>query len=139
MSDLLSKGEKQERKFAPSVLVMDDEHFIRDLVGAMLWQLGYSVTTCPNGEEAIEHFRRAMATRKPYSLCIMDLTIYNGMGGVEAAQEILRIDPSAKLVVSSGYSDEPVMAYPMRFGFIARLPKPYTVSELKEVLDSLRS
>ena len=67
----------------------------------------------------------------------MDLTIPGGMGGKEAAQELLRIDPEAKLIVSSGYSTDPVMSDFRAHGFSAVISKPYRIEELGETLRSV--
>ena len=74
---------------AVSVLVMDDEEIIRDLAMDIFGYLGYRVTTCINGEEAILLYKTAMESGAPFSAVIMDLTIPGGMGGKEAAQQIL--------------------------------------------------
>ncbi|GFO70023.1 response regulator [Geomonas limicola] len=121
------------------VLVLDDDEFIRDLVKNMLQHLGYSVITCATGEDAIERYKRAMEAGWPFYAAILDLLVVDGMGGAESAKEILRIDPAAKLIVSSGYSDEPVLAKWKAYGFTASLAKPYTLKALSDVLESLRS
>jgi len=64
----------------------------------------------------------------------MDLTIPGGMGGRQAAQRLLDLDPGALLIVSSGYSNDPVMAEPDRFGFRGTLMKPYTLAGLARAL-----
>jgi PAS domain S-box-containing protein len=120
-----------------SILVMDDEEMIRDLTSEMLGELGYHVQTCAGGEEAIALYRAASEAGLPFSAVVMDLTIPGGMGGKEAAQLILEIDPKARLIVSSGYSNDPVMAGYARFGFRATLVKPYKVTEIAEVLNDL--
>ena len=113
---------------------MDDEDLIRNLAGAMLEELGYRVRTCVNGEEAIALYRAAREAGAPYSAVIMDLTIPGGMGGREAAERILAFDPTARLIVSSGYSNDPVMADHARFGFCASIEKPYRAADLGRVL-----
>jgi len=110
-----------------TILVMDDEKPIRDLVAQMLECLGYKAITCANGEDAVSLYRDAKKSGIPFLTVVMDLVIPEGMGGKDAAQLILRFDPDARLIVSSGYSDDPVMADHKRFGFQAMLPKPYTV------------
>ncbi len=120
-----------------SLLVMDDEEFLRDLAADMLGELGYHVQTCSNGDEAIALYTAAMAAGTPFSAVIMDLTVPGGMGGKEAAQHILRIDPQARLVVSSGYSNDPVMADHTRFGFCATIAKPYSMTDIAGVLSGL--
>ena len=66
----------------------------------------------------------------------MDLTIPGSMGGVEAARQILAFDPAARLVVSSGYSEDPVMANFKEYGFCAAIEKPYTVADIAKVINS---
>jgi DNA-binding NarL/FixJ family response regulator len=68
----------------------------------------------------------------------MDLTIPGGMGGLETARRIAAIDPEARLIVSSGYSDDPVMANPQEYGFCAAIEKPYKASDITDVLSALR-
>jgi CheY-like chemotaxis protein len=121
-----------------SVLVMDDEEIIRELAMEILGHLGYRVVTCVNGEEAILLYKSAMGSVVPFFAVIMDLTIPGGMGGKEAAQQILEIDPAALLIVSSGYSNDPVMAEYKSHGFSGAVVKPYTINELATVLDTLQ-
>lgn len=122
-----------------SLLVMDDEEMIRELAVEMLGELGYHVQTCVNGEEAIALYRTAYQAGAPFAAVIMDLTIPGGMGGKDAAQHILSIDPNACLVVSSGYSNDPVMAEYAKFGFSAMMAKPYTASKIAGILRELLS
>jgi signal transduction histidine kinase/CheY-like chemotaxis protein len=117
-----------------SVLVMDDEDMIRDLASAILEELGYRVTTCSSGEAAIGLYRGAFSTGTPFRAVILDLTVPGGMGGKDAAQGILDIDPSARLIVSSGYSSDPVMADFSEFGFSGAVRKPYSAGEIAAVL-----
>jgi two-component system, cell cycle sensor histidine kinase and response regulator CckA len=119
------------------VLVMDDEALIRNLATQLLQHLGYRVTSCGNGEDAVALYGAAFKSGAPYLTAIIDLTIPGGMGGREAAQHILEIDPGARLVVSSGYSNDPVMADFTNHGFWAAMAKPYRVSELAQILDRL--
>lgn len=121
-----------------SVLVMDDEMMIRDLMTEMLAELGYSVTTCPHGDAAVELYTAAIQKGAPFSAVIMDLTIPGGTGGKEAARLILDIDPKACLIVSSGYSNDPVMADFADYGFSATMVKPYRISKVAEVMNRLK-
>jgi len=117
-----------------SVLVMDDEAIIRDLASEMLQELGYDVRTCSDGAEAIELYRAANESGEAFSAVIMDLTIPGGMGGKQAAQHIIKIDPEARLIVSSGYSNDPVIAEYAKAGFCATLLKPYSAGEIARAL-----
>jgi signal transduction histidine kinase/CheY-like chemotaxis protein len=120
---------------AGRVLVMDDEPFVRDVIGAMLERLGYEPSFAEHGEEAIAIYREARALGAPFAAVIMDLTIPGGMGGVEAAQKLRLIEPGVRIIVSSGYSNDPVMANYRDYGFVGVARKPYRVGELSRVLD----
>ena len=117
-----------------SVLVMDDEEMIRELAAEMLGHLGYTVTTCATGEETLRKYRLAKEGKKPFSFVIMDLTIPDGMGGRECAEEILAFDPGARLIASSGYSNDPVIAGFCNYGFCGSIIKPYTLDDLTRVV-----
>ena len=136
-------GEKPRRDGATSaagavvggrILVMDDDRMIRDLTTAMLRHLGYEVTCCSDGEEAIALYQEAASQGNSYRAVILDLTIPGGMGGKEAAQRLRALDPEAWLIVSSGYSNDPIMADHRAFGFRAAIAKPYTMEEFQAVL-----
>ncbi|MBJ6752054.1 hybrid sensor histidine kinase/response regulator [Geomonas anaerohicana] len=118
-----------------SILVMDDEEMIRNLICAILESLSCTVKSCANGTEAVSLYAAARQAGTPFAAVIMDLTIPGGMGGQEAARHILAMDPLATLIVSSGYSNDPVMSDYAQFGFKATMAKPYRASEVAEVLD----
>jgi PAS domain S-box-containing protein len=117
-----------------AVLVMDDDDMVRELATLTLERLGFSVTTCANGNDAISFYTAAKSAGNPFSFVIMDLTIPGGMGGVEACRRIRAIDPGARIVVSSGYSDDPVMVNHADYGFCAAIEKPYRAKDIFEAL-----
>lgn len=122
---------------AGSIIVMDDEEMIRELASEMLKYLGYQVTCCGDGREALQQYKSALQSGAPFSAVIMDLTIPGGMGGKEAAQQILALDPHAFLIVSSGYSNDPIMANYREYGFSRAVAKPYKINELEQALAAL--
>lgn len=122
-----------------AILVMDDEKVIRDMTTELLKYLGYKATTCSNGTEAIAHYKVAEESGKPFSAVIMDLTIPGGMGGKDAAQQILAINPKACMIVSSGYSDDPIMSDYRSFGFCGAISKPYKIAKFGRLLSSILS
>ncbi len=119
------------------LLVMDDEEIIRSLTSEMLGELGYEVQTCINGEQAVVMYGEALQAGMPFGAVIMDLTVPGGMGGKEAAVEILKLDPAARLIVSSGYSNDPVMANYTSYGFSAMIVKPYHLADMAQTLGRL--
>jgi two-component system, cell cycle sensor histidine kinase and response regulator CckA len=128
------------RQCAPggAVLVMDDDPGIRELSAKMLGFLGYQSIACADGREAVELYRSRREGGEPFRAAILDLTVPGGMGGVEAAREILACDPQANLIVSSGYSYDPVMAQYRKYGFCGAVGKPYRADELSQELGMLR-
>ncbi len=119
------------------VLLMDDEPLIRDMVTTMLTLFGHQVQTVIDGREAIDCYCRAMDSNEPFDVVIMDLTIPGGMGGKEAAARLLKIDPHARLIVSSGFSTDPVVADFRQYGFSATISKPYTGDTMRRVLQEV--
>jgi DNA-binding NtrC family response regulator len=120
-----------------NILIMDDEEIIRDSMGEILTFLGYQVESSKNGEEAIEKYIRAKDSTKPFDLVILDLNIQSGMGGKDTIKELLTIDPKAKVLVSSGNSNDPVMIEYQKYGFSGIVDKPFDIKELSETLHRL--
>ncbi len=116
------------------VLLMDDKHEILEAAGEMLSHIGYEVDYAKDGSEALQKYKSARMSGKPFDSVIMDLTIPGGMGGEEALRKLRVIDPDVKAIVSSGYSSDPIMAKYKKYGFKAVLPKPYEVKKLSSVL-----
>lgn len=115
------------------LLVMDDEATLRELLRSLLTSLGYDVECVREGAEAIALYGSAQAAGRDFDAVLLDLTVRGGMGGMEAATKLRELDPSATLIVTSGYSDAPVMSDFRRYGFDEMLPKPWTAAEVSEV------
>ncbi|MFC1834402.1 PAS domain S-box protein, partial [Thermodesulfobacteriota bacterium] len=116
------------------ILLMDDEDAIRDLAQEMLSLLGYEIDTAKDGTEATEIFAKAKESERPFDAVILDLTVPGGMGGRRTMELLLDMDPNVKAIVSSGYSNDPIMADYGRYGFSGVIPKPYNVQQLTAVL-----
>ena len=113
---------------------MDDDEMILELAGQMLRFMGHAVTPCRDGRECLDLYEKAMIDKAPYDLVIMDLTIPGGMGGSKAIRKLLEIDPLARAIVSSGYSNDPVMAEYAEHGFKAVVVKPYQMEDLNRAV-----
>ena len=119
------------------VLVMDDEAMVVRIAAKVLHNAGYEPEGAANGDMAVAAYREAFAHGQRFDVVILDLTVPGGMGGREAAERILAMDPSARLMVSSGYSDDAVMANFRRHGFCAVLPKPYNAQQLCDAVQAV--
>lgn len=121
------------------ILLMDDETGILETTSDILRHLGYTVTTAEDGEEAVKYFEEALKEEKPFDGVILDLTVPGRMGGEETFKRLHELDPTVKVVVSSGYLNDPVVRNPKTFGFFGSIVKPYRIDELSRVLQDLLS
>lgn len=119
------------------ILVMDDDQIVQEVVSEMLESFGYEADCVSDGAAALTQYQTALKSAKPYVLVIMDLTIPGGMGGREAIKKLLEIDAGAKVIVSSGYSNDPIMAAYRDYGFRGVAAKPYDLNELGKVLKNV--
>jgi len=122
-----------------NVLLMDDDVIVQEMAVSLFEVLGHDIEIAIDGEDAIKKYVRAKNKNKLFDVVIMDLTIPGGMGGKDAVKKLLEIDPFAKAIVSSGYSNDPVMANYKKYGFSACLNKPYRLTEMKEILIKVSS
>ncbi len=127
---------KSRRVFSSlKVLVVDDEDVVREVAISMLESLGCKAYGVSEGKKALEEYKKTLGTKDKYDLVIMDLTIPGGMGGKELIEEIKKMDPDVKAIVSSGYSNDPIMSNYKEYGFSGKLLKPFQTEDLeKEIL-----
>ncbi len=130
-------GEKPVNFGGCRVLYMDDESALRDIAGEMLGHMGYEVEFARDGAEAIKMYSEAAASKKPFDVVIMDLTIPDGMGGAEAVRKLREIDPGVKAIVSSGYANDPIIKDFKKYDFSGVIAKPFDVDELVRVIESV--
>jgi CheY-like chemotaxis protein len=119
------------------ILVMDDDEMLLNMVGIMLEKLGYKADCAFDGQEAIDKYSNALRSEEPFDAVILDLVVPIGMGGREAMQALLEIDPQATGIVSSGYIHNSIIEDYENFGFKDVLIKPYRASDLEKVLGRL--
>jgi PAS domain S-box-containing protein len=129
-------GEEEAPGGSETVLVVDDERSLRDISSQVLESHGYRVLTAASGEEALEVYRQQAGE---VDLVLLDL-IMPGMGGNKALQAILALNPSARVVIASGYSANGHVKVALEGGAAGFLAKPYPGSELlravRRALDS---
>ena len=129
-SDVLIQGKGR-------ILIMDDEEEIQDVLGKMLEHLGFDIDLAHDGKTAVSYYTQALESNASYVATILDLTIPGGMGGQETLRKIKALDPNAAVIVSSGYSNDPVMSRFQEFGFSGVIAKPYNLLDLSRVLSQI--
>ncbi|MBN2736745.1 MAG: response regulator [Spirochaetales bacterium] len=124
------RGKESKRR----ILVMDDQELVRIIVGKMLSHLGYEVEFSRHGDETIELYKLAQERQQPFDCVILDLTIEMGMGGKETIKQLLKIDDKVNAIVSTGYSNDPVIYNYNELGFKSVITKPYELEELRRIV-----
>ena len=132
-----SSGSGQPEASVKRILVMDDEELIRSFMEETMSFLGYDVTTCPEGVKAVELYRDAMTSGRPYNLVVLDLTVRGGLGGQETIQRLLDIDPAVTAIICSGYTDDPVISHFGAYGFKEAWVKPASIDQMKTSLKNI--
>jgi signal transduction histidine kinase/CheY-like chemotaxis protein len=119
-----------------TILVVDDEEFIRNLATDILHELGYKVLHAANGQEAIDVYT---LRKDEIDLVILDL-IMPKMGGAEAFQKLKGIDPGVQVLISSGYGlEEKTGEMINEEGIVGFIQKPYHIIDIAEVLKHVLS
>ncbi len=136
-SNVIEKREKLSYRNL-KILVMDDEEDILNIVEQQLSFLGHKSILTKTGEEAIQVFEKQQ-TSSPIDIAIMDLTVKGGMGGKETAEKLLANYPTAKIIVASGYSSDPVIALYRKYGFRAAIAKPFQTADLERAIQQTMS
>lgn len=118
---------------------MDDDDLVGNIAGKVLKYLGYEVNLSKDGEDAIEQFKKARKSEKPFDAVILDLTIPGGMGGKDTIEKLRETDKGIKAIISSSYSEDPIISYYRDYGFSGFVSKPYTTEQLSKVLHDVLS
>jgi signal transduction histidine kinase/CheY-like chemotaxis protein len=128
---------EQNQEGTGRVLIMDDNALLLEVAGEMLKSLGYEAAIARDGVEAVQLYQQARKEGRPFAAVIMDITVPGGMGGKDAVTLLRKIDPSVKAIVSSGYSNDSILADFRAYGFSGVLVKPYQVQELGAALSAV--
>jgi CheY-like chemotaxis protein len=123
MRRLLSAG-------TATVLVVDDDEMVRDVCKKMIELLGVRTLEASNGEVAVKLFAEK---RQQISCVLMDFSMPR-MDGITAFEELRKIDPAVKVLLSSGYDEEDATRRFSEKGLSGFIQKPYEMERLKRVL-----
>lgn len=132
--DDISPNKRAPSTFKGLVLLMDDDDIVRETAMNMLLRLGLDVLVAKEGGETLEIYGRHMNSAAPVDLVILDLTVPGGMNGIETIERLRQMDPCVRALVSSGYSNDQIMANYSEYGFIDIITKPYRMKDIQEVL-----
>ena len=135
-TEIFSKKTTMLRSSA-RILLMDDEEIIRRTISRILEKLGHVVDTVPDGTQALQTYQASIDANTPYEIVIMDLTIPGGMGGKDAIKHLLSNHPDARVIVTSGYANDPIMKDYKTYGFKGRIHKPIDLIELTNTIEKV--
>ncbi len=113
-----------------TILLVDDEKFLRGIGKEILQKFGYTVLPAKDGEEALAVF---MQKREEIALVILDLMM-PGMGGIRCLEELLKRDPGLKVIIASGYSLDGHAKEALEVGASAFIRKPYKLKHMLKVV-----
>ena len=140
-SDAPAAAEKEDARSYPGgsgrILFMDDDEAVNTTATKMLRHLGYTVDIALDGDMAVTLFEHSLQEGPRYDLVILDLTVPGGMGGKKTIEKLLALDGGVRAVVSSGYSNDPIMANFRDYGFSGVIAKPYRIDELARVVQQI--
>ncbi len=118
----------------PRILVLDDEDFLRMLFGKIISHIGYSVIATKEGSETLTEFERAREAGEPYAAVILDLSVPQGLGGLDIVAKLRLADPKIPILATSGNPQDPAMENPSDYGFSGVLNKPFRRDDLAALL-----
>jgi CheY-like chemotaxis protein len=119
------------------VLIIDDDICVIKTIEKMLTFLHFEYDSVKKGEDGVVLYKKSLKEKRPYDVIITDLTIPGGIGGVDIIKKLKNLNPDVKCIVSSGYSNNPIMSNYKKYGFCEVMNKPYTVEELSRILNKV--
>jgi CheY-like chemotaxis protein len=124
--------ERSERR--QRVLVIDDDADVRRVMNRVITMLGHDCVIVGHSSGAFEAVDAALRDRVPFEAIFVDLTMPGDLTGTEVIRRLVERKTGAKIIVMSGYSTDLVMANYREHGLSARLQKPFTVTDIEEIL-----
>ena len=123
-----------EEELPNKVLLVDDEELVRNMTTAMLEEMGCKVVSTGTAGSAVELYRSTLQNGEPFAAVVLDLDLAGGRGGKQLARDILTLNPSAKLIVATGYANDPALVNLKQSGFCDAIIKPFGFADLKKAI-----
>jgi CheY-like chemotaxis protein/anti-sigma regulatory factor (Ser/Thr protein kinase) len=120
------------RVFDGRVLVMDDEAAVRRVATLMLRTMGFDVGQAEHGAAALEMAAAAQAERRPFRLAILDLTVVGGLGAADIVEDLRRVSPGIRVILSTGYARGDDAERELAWD--GTLTKPYAIEAMEEAV-----
>jgi CheY-like chemotaxis protein len=118
-------------------LIVDDDPTVLGLMQTILARLGWSAEIAKDGGEAMQKYSQATLHNEPFQIVFLDLKMPGGIEGKDTVNHLLDFDSRAYIIVMSGYQDDPLVKKYYEYGFKAGLGKPFTLSQLHDLLISI--
>jgi CheY-like chemotaxis protein len=134
VKSLIPKKRQEVKKSRKKVLVMDDESMVREVTEHLLTASGYDVELASDGLEAISLYVKANEANDPFNVVFLDLSVKGGLGGKPTLKRLMEIDPHVMAIVSTGYTDDPIIHDFRDYGFMGAVTKPFTLEKLTGAL-----
>jgi PAS domain S-box-containing protein len=127
---IVEENETKLIKGNETILLVDDEEYVRDVAKRQLQRLGYKAVTASDGREAIDIYKKK---KKKIDLVLLDMVMPN-LAGKETYRELKNIDPDIKVVLISGFSQNDKATQTLKEGALAFIQKPFKLYELSKAL-----
>ncbi len=119
------------------IIVMDDDSMVRTMVQKILSRFNYDVDFATDGNQLIDKYKSGIINNTPFHVVLTDLTVQGGLGGKECLDILKRINPNIQCIVMSGYANDPVVADYKKYGFTAKIIKPFSINELIQTIKDI--
>jgi len=130
-------ADKEEKAEGLRVLLLEDNESVIRTTSRLIEHLGHSVVVARDSAESVQMVVDAGREERPFDLLLLDLQIRGGMGGEAVLKRVRSFDPDIPAVVTSGFAEEPAVVHFREHGFIAALVKPFTLDDLRSLIEEL--
>ena len=136
-SEIKEEDQTEQKHYSGEVLILDDMEVILDSFNYMFSLLGFTPVTTTDPKKALELYKDKYEDNDGFELVLLDLTIPDGINGLEVNRKIQQIDSDATTIICSGYSEENIIQEPHKYDFDGSITKPFSTSELRDLLQDI--